>query len=353
MKKDSNILICYNAPYSLFTVYNGKPEDGKGKYVDSSETSLVEGITQIKSALSKYYTNVEALALDSNLERTIQKINYYSPDIIYNFVESIDGVASHEFCTAGLFELLEYEFTGNKPITLGNCLNKGRAKKILNSSGIKVPKSVILSLDKRDSLNNFNLQYPVILKLLNEDASIGISEFSVVNSEDQLFKHINFLFDTYSQDIIVEEYIDGREINAAVLGNEVLPLSEIIFDGLPEGLPKIVTYEGKWYEESIYYKYTKPNCPADIDKEIKKKIEETALKAFKALDCRDYARVDIRLDKNNNPYVIEVNPNPDISIDSGFARAAKAAGITYDNLLITIAEFALTRKKYDTQIKAG
>ncbi|HZW40018.1 MAG TPA: ATP-grasp domain-containing protein [Ignavibacteriaceae bacterium] len=353
MKKDAKILICYNSPFSLFTVYNGKPENEDSIFIDSSETSLVNGIAKIKSLLSSHYTNVEAVALDSNIGQTIKKVNDYSPDIIFNFVESIDGIASHEFCTAGLFELLGYEFTGNQPISLGNCLNKGRAKKILNSSGIKVPKAIILSLDERDSINNFNLHYPVILKLLNEDASIGISEFSVIHNEEQLVKQVEFLFDTYKQDIIAEEYIDGREINAAVLGGKVLPLSEIIFEGLPEGLPKIVTYEGKWYEESIYYKYTKPNCPADIPKEIKIKIEETALKAYRALDCRDYARVDIRLDRNNNPYVIEVNPNPDISIDSGFARAAKASGLNYDKLLVTLAEFALNRKKYDTQTKAG
>ena len=145
----------------------------------------------------------------------------------------------------------------------------------------------------------------------------------------------------------------GRELNCAVLGGKPLPISEIDFTGLPEGLPKIVTYDGKWMEDSVYYENTKPVCPAELNEDLKKNIEEIALQAFEAMNCRDYARVDIRLDKNNNPFVIEVNPNPDISTDSGFVRAAAAAGISYSGLLSTIAEFALNRKKNDSQIKAG
>jgi D-alanine-D-alanine ligase len=174
-----------------------------------------------------------------------------------------------------------------------------------------------------------------------------------VKNLDSLNNHIQFLKSTYRQDILVEEYIDGRELNIAVLGDRTLPVSEIKFDGLPKGLPKIVTYDGKWIADSVYYENTKPSCPAMLDPDLKIEIEKTALLAFKAMECRDYARVDIRLNKKNVPFVIEVNPNPDISMDSGFARAAAAADINYSNLLFTIAGFALARKNYDTKIKAG
>ena len=169
----------------------------------------------------------------------------------------------------------------------------------------------------------------------------------------QLNNHLEFLFKMYKQEVIAEGYIEGRELNVAILGNKVLPISEIKFDGLPENLPKIVTYDGKWIAESVYYENTKPQCPAVIDSSTKGIIEELALKAFKSMNCRDYARVDIRLSKENVPYVIEINPNPDISMDSGFARAAAASGISYPGLLNTIAGFALSRKSYDTKIKAG
>jgi len=138
-----------------------------------------------------------------------------------------------------------------------------------------------------------------------------------------------------------------------VLGRTILPVSEIIFSGLPDKLPKIVTYDGKWMQDSVYFKYTIPECPASLNKRLLKKVEEISLAAFDAMNCRDYARVDLRLDKNNEPFVIEVNPNPDISTDSGFARAAKAAGIEYPELLLRISQLALSRKKSDTQVKAG
>ena len=139
----------------------------------------------------------------------------------------------------------------------------------------------------------------------------------------------------------------------AILGRTVLPVSEIIFKGLPVNLPKIVTYDGKWMKDSTYYRHTNPRCPARLNKRTLKKVEEIALAAFDAINCRDYARVDLRLDKNNKPYVIEVNPNPDISTDSGFARAASAAGIGYPELLFRISQLALSRRKSDTQVKAG
>jgi D-alanine-D-alanine ligase len=122
---------------------------------------------------------------------------------------------------------------------------------------------------------------------------------------------------------------------------------------LPDGLPKIVTYDGKWMEDSVYYNHTVPKCPAELGNKIKKEIEDTALSAYEALNCRDYARIDIRLSEKGIPFVIEVNPNPDISTDSGFARAAAAAGISHRELLYTIASFANARKKNDSQNKAS
>jgi len=190
------------------------------------------------------------------------------------------------------------------------------------------------------------------MKLDEEDASIGISEYSVVNNFNELLKHYRFLSKTYNKKILIEEYIDGREINVAILDGKVLPLSEIDFTGLPKSLPKIVTYEGKWIEGSEYYNYTKPVCPAIIKETIRKRIEKIALQSYKVMNCRDYARVDIRLNKENVPFVIEINPNPDISIDSGFARAANAAGISYNELLKTITSFALKRKINDSLNKA-
>ena len=329
MKTNAKILICYNSPVSIFSVYSGKPTKDHNSQNDLSEIAFSDEIEVTKKSLKKYFTTVKALAIDKNVERNIKNISSFNPDAIFNFVESVEGIASYEYCMAGLYQLLDYRFTGNIPSCLGNCLNKSRTKHILRSMNIETPKFLTIGRNQNFRESEFKLRFPVILKLINEDASIGISELSVVHNIEGLRKQLRFLKRTYNQEIIIEEYIDGRELNVAILGNQVLPISEIQFSTLPEGLPKIVTYEGKWMENSVYYDNTKPRCPAKLDQKTKKKVEEIALRTFEAMNCRDYARVDIRLDKNKNPYVIEVNPNPDISTDSGFVRAASAAGISY------------------------
>jgi D-alanine-D-alanine ligase len=358
MKINAKILICYNSPVSIFPVYNGKPVKKGLSSDDLSENGFSKEIHSIKEKLLKFFRHVYTLAIDRNIEHTIKQINKFSPDVIFNFVEAVEGISSYEYCMAGVFQLLGVEFTGNLPACLGNCLNKARTKNILKSFGIPTPGYITVKPKEKITEDQFNLPFPVILKLLNEDASIGISEFSVVKNFAQLKKQLNFLHRTYKQEVIIEEYIDGRELNVAILNNKVLPVSEIKFTGLPEDLPKIVTYDGKWIANSVYYDNTKPQCPAKLNQKIKNKIEKAALSAFEALNCRDYARVDIRLN-SNVPYVVEVNPNPDISFDSGFARAASAAGISHQELLFKISNQALVRhyemnkRKYDTENKAG
>jgi D-alanine-D-alanine ligase len=354
MNENAKILICYNAPVSVFSVYNGKRRDKETKDIDLSEKSFIKELNRINKSLSRYFKSVDSLAVDRDVQKTINKINAFDPDVIFNFVESVEGISSYEWCMTGLFQLLGYEFTGSAPIALGNCLQKDRTKSILKSEKINTPASIVLKQKSRFRSKDIELKYPIILKLNSEDASIGISEFSVVNNYSELRKQFFFLNETYKQDVILEEYIIGRELNVAILGGKVLPISEIKFNNLPSGLPKIVTYDGKWIEGSVYYNNTNPVVPAKLSDRLRKKIERTALTAYEALNCRDYARVDIRLNKNGVPFVIEVNPNPDISSDSGFARAAAANGINHGQLLYRIANFALNRKrKNDSKAKAG
>lgn len=352
MKKNAKILICYNAPVSVYSIYNGKPDSDKSATIDLSEYSFADQINNIKEILSEDFSVVESFAVDRNIRNFINKLKEFNPDTVVNFIEAVEGITNYEYCMAGLFEIMNIQFTGNTSITLGNCLNKERTKIILTSYGILTPRFQILETDQKVTPKSIKLNFPLIMKLDEEDASIGISEFSVVKNFKELQKHYKFLSDTYKKRILIEEYIEGREINVAILNDQVLPLSEIDFTGLPEELPKIVTYEGKWIENSEYYKFTKPVCPAKLNKNIKSKIEKIALQSYNIMNCRDYARVDIRLTRNNIPYVIEVNPNPDISPDSGFVRAANAAGISYNELLKKIVSFALERKQNDSFTKA-
>lgn len=349
MNFDRKVLICFNEPMRYYNNYLGKEISNEAENIDLSESDFLKQIDNIKKVLSKQFIGVETLSVNSDVRSAIKKIVNYSPDVILNFVESIEGVSNLESYIAGVFDLLGVPYTGNNPISLGNCLIKSRTKQILNSHGIKTPRHFISKLNHYPTPKELLLRYPAILKLVREDASIGISEFSVVNNQNDLKERLNYLFSTYNQDVIIEEYIEGRELNVAVLGDQILPISEIRFDGLPEELPKIITYEAKWSPSSVYYKHTTPKCPAVLDKKLRIKIEQMALDAYKALECRDYARVDIRLSQKNIPYVIEVNPNPDISPDSGFVRSAAAAGINYEELLFILTNRALQRIPYDSQ----
>ena len=144
----------------------------------------------------------------------------------------------------------------------------------------------------------------------------------------------------------MEEYIEGRELNVAIIGNKqpmLLPISEIDFSKLPSGYPKIVTYNAKWVEGTPEYDGTVGTCPAQLDPAVEQRVREIALRSYQLMEIRDYARVDIRLDASNSPFVLEVNPNPDISCDAGFARSARTAGLTFDDMIVRIVETALER----------
>lgn len=350
MIENPSILICYNEPTSLYKNYLGKEIQDEDENIDLSESEFMNILSLITSTLKTSYNNVQTLGFNKNILGIISKINSINPDIIFNFVESIEGNTKYEICVTGMLDILGYNYTGNSSLCLGNCLIKYRTKQLLEFSGIKTPGYCVQKYGIKINEKDLRFGYPVMLKLVNEDASIGISENSVVHNFSELNKQLSFLFNNYQQDVLIEEYIEGRELNVSILGGKLLPISEINFNGLPDNLPKIVTYEAKWSPKSIYYKYSNPIIPADLSKNQIKRIENAALKAYDILGCRDYARVDIRLSSKNVPYVIEVNPNPDISPDSGFIRSAESGGIKYEDVLLNLANYALQRKIDDTEI---
>lgn len=339
---DKKILVCFNEPKSIYENYTGKDSASTLK-TDLSEKGFVEQIDSIISIISKEFNDVKGLPVNGNTRSLFNELKTYQPDAILNLIESVDGNSHFESYCAGLFEMLGIQYTGNTGLTLGNCLFKQRTKRILIGSGIPTPKYLVAQYRSKEKLNFEELKFPMMVKLLSEDASIGISENSVVKNMDELYKRMEYLFVNFKQDLLIEEFIDGRELNVSILDNEVLPISEISFKGLSKGLPKIITYEAKWSPESEYYKHTVPVCPAKLSERTVKKVSEIALASFNAMGCRDYARVDIRLSKNNSPYVIEVNPNPDISPDAGFARSAAAAGFSYEMLIKRLVMLAINR----------
>jgi D-alanine-D-alanine ligase len=349
MKEDIKILLAYNQPVSgIYESYDGRRVKSESyNSIDLSEIGVIEEFEAIKESLNQRGYQTETFNLLDNIDELCLRLSTRNYDVVFNLVESVGGKSIKEMFVAGIYELYDVPYTGCSAVTLGLCLNKHYAKLMMKGAGFNVPRWR-LYLNPSTILFDSKPEFPLIVKPSHEDASVGISEQSVVYNENELKEQLEFLYHTLKQSIIVEEYIEGREINSAILGHRekiALPLSEISFETLPDDLPKIVTYDGKWIKDSLYYKNTIPICPAPIEDEFAEKIQKIALEVSNLFGCRDYCRVDFRIDKNNQPYILEVNPNPDISIDAGFTRAAKAYGLSYDELLIQIIDFALERKR--------
>ncbi len=192
------------------------------------------------------------------------------------------------------------------------------------------------------------LKYPLLVKPAFEDASVGIENESIVSSAKELQTRVNYVIRYFDQPVLVEEFIEGRELNVAVLGDtklRVLPISEIDFSRMPDHLYNIVSYQAKWDPKHESYHKTIPKCPANLPKKIEEQAKSIALHAFRVMGCRDYARIDMRFSKDKKLYVLEVNPNPDLTEGAGFMRSAAAAGLSYSQTLKKIILMALRRAK--------
>ncbi len=264
-------------------------------------------------------------------------------DAVFNMCDCIDGHPYSEMSVAALLELLGVPFTGAGMVALGTCMDKARTKAILAARGVPTPRFEVMR--SADQHLNGRLHYPLIAKPLFEDASEGITEDSVVDSEATLRLHVGLLLAKYRKPVLVEEFIDGRELAVSILGTpgKVLAVSEILFDGLPEGSPRICSYEAKWHADSALYRHTVPRCPAELDPVDEETVRRVGLESYRLLGCEGYGRVDLRF-RDEVPYVLEVNPNPDISLDAGFFRAARSAGLNYAGLIEQILAEAVERR---------
>ncbi|HTR82313.1 MAG TPA: ATP-grasp domain-containing protein [Bacteroidota bacterium] len=359
MRKKLHVSVIFNEPTVLtsegrkFISESGTIQEGKAVetarlngLVDMSEVGVVEEREQIQTALGELGYQTSIFNMSNNVEKLLEFLKAEKPDLIFNLVESLGDQSIHEMHVAGIYEILEIPYTGSPTVTLGTCLNKARTKEILSFHGIPTAKFIVCKQLNEIDPDDFALSFPLIVKPAKEDASVGIDNNSIVDSLTALKKRVRYIFQEYDQPAIVEEYIEGRELNVAIIGNGkpiVLPISEIDFSGLPQGYPKIVTYDAKWLNGSVEFEGTKGVCPADLPAAVEARVKELALQAYQVMGCRDYARVDFRLAKNNKPYVLEVNPNPDISDDAGFIRSTTTYGYTFNETIGKIVEYALKR----------
>lgn len=265
-------------------------------------------------------------------------------DLVFNLTESYAGDDTKDMNIAAYLDLLDCPYTGAGPHAMYLAQDKSLAKKIFAFHGIKTPYFATSYRGKLD--HSHDISFPLIVKPTSEDGSIGIDTGSVVESVKELMERIHYIQEEFHSPALIEEYIEGREIYAAILGNEspeVLPLVELDLSKLPKGTPKIAGKEVKWEKETEAYKVTKSAPAEDLDEATTKRLSETALSAYQALKLRDYGRIDMRLAKKGEVFVIEANPNPWLASTAEFAMAAKKAGRSYSQLIAEIVDLARAR----------
>ena len=306
---------------------------------EGAVVGVLDAVSAVRQAVQKLGYEVQTIPLRPPLSITVADLTDVKADIIFNLFEGFDGEPDSEAAVAEVLEQMGTCFTGSPSRALRLSQNKAAEKQILRSQGIPVPDWQVLS---PESLSCFALNFPCIIKPLGEHASHGISADSVVADRDVLSKRIHFIFESYRCQSLVEEFLPGREFCALVVGNEhphLFPIEEIVYT-LPEGKPKILTYAAKWIIEDEYFTGTKTKCPADVSPELSQEIENLTMASFRAVSCRGYARVDMRQDKAGQLFVLEVNPNPDISSEGGARLQAEVGGLDYVSFIHEILSLA-------------
>ncbi len=329
------IVVLHNNDYAHL------PPDDPGYSARADVENAAQGLAD---ALVARGHHAERMGLDlPELPDVLEALHRDPPDVVFNLCESLRADARHESMVPALLDLVGAPYTGSGAITLGLALRKDRTKALLRARGVPTPEGFVV--ESRERLRDCKLTFPLIVKPTREDASVGISSSSVVNDPAALQAAVELVLDGLAQPALVERFVDGREIYVSLLGNrppDALPLHEIDFSGMPEGLPRIVSYSGKWEVGSPEFAGTQPTRCL-IDEQTRLRVVRAAREAFEALELQDYGRVDIRLGKDNVPYVIDVNPNCDLTDGAGFARAAGYGGLDYPTLVERVCLIALER----------
>jgi len=307
-------------------------------------------IAAVESALSHLG---KVVRLEAN-EDFPERLRQARPDIVFNIAEGFHGV-NREAHVPAICEFYGIPYSGSDPFTLTLCLDKARAKETLAFHGIPTPK--FLLVEKLADLYRVaeKLTLPLFVKPVHEGSSKGITDSNLCRDRDQLFRQTEFLLENYRQPVLVEGFLPGKEFTCAVLGNgaeaTVLPLVAMNFESLPEGALPIYSFDAKFVWDRPENPLDIFQCPARITRELQASIERVTLDAFRVLGCRDWARIDVRLDADGKPNVLEVNPLPGILPDpadnSCLPKAARAAGIGYEELIQNCLKYAAARQGVD------
>jgi D-alanine-D-alanine ligase len=318
-------------------------------FQDASEFGILAPVADIEHAL-RDLGECPLVHAAMNGTDLVEFLACERPEVVVNCCESLRGRAALEMSVAAVFDLLGIAYTGSSALTLGIALDKAVSKALFQANGVPTPPFVVARTE--EDIDRVNaLTFPLIVKPVAEDASAGIDNAAVVHDRGALAKRVRFVWSEFAQAALVEEFIDGRELNVSLLADacgdfEMLPISEISFEALPPGVPAIVSYDAKWRADSAAYRATPVTCPADVDATLAERVRTTAVAAARTVNLRDYGRVDMRLRSSDEAiFVLEVNPNPDLSVDAGFMRAARASGRTFAATVEQIVSCAWERAR--------
>ncbi len=305
-------------------------------------------LDQLETAMVSNGHECSRLVVSDSVQPLVSELESRKPDLVFNIAESFAGRSALESNVAALLNLLGLGYTGSSPAGLILAGDKTLTKKVLSFHGILTARFATVFRGSVDWAGD--IDFPLILKPPQEDASLGITQKSIVNDVQELLQTISSLQQEYQGPVLAEEFIDGREFYVGVLGNsdvKALPVMELDFSGYPDDRPKIATWEAKWGddgdEKGAEFDGTRSVFPTDLSEELTLRMQKVAIDAFNALRLRDYARVDLRMNSKEEIYVIEVNPNCYLEKAAEFATAAAKDGLEYRVLVERIVDLARAR----------
>jgi len=312
---------------------------------DVHVATVMEEYAAIVKGLRRAGFRARGVNLADDLRALERLLARNPPDVVFNLVEHFRSDPEHESHVAALLDVHEIPYTGSPPFALSLCRRKGLTKHVLLANGVPTPRYRVLyepSISRRHGLH-----YPLIVKPAREDASAGVERDSVVHDHAALLARLEHTLAEFTGPALVEEFIEGRELHVSVWGNDppaVLPIIEFDFSALPADHPTIISFDAKWNPIEEVFHQVSTICPARISQRARKRVHAAALAAYRVTGCRDYARLDLRLTKGDHPFVLEVNPNPDLTEGVSFMESAEEAGYTFAAALKLIVDAARARR---------
>ena len=297
----------------------------------------------VVTALQKLGHEVKPLGLQDDLSIARQAIKDWEPDIIFNLLEAFDNIVMFDHNIVSFLEMLRMPYTGSNARGLMLARDKSLSKKLMAYHRIPMPEFAVIRRGQKVRISK-RLPFPLIVKSLTEEASLGISQASVVDSEEKLKERVAFIHEHIGTDALVEQFIEGRELYVGVMGNtrlRVFPIWEMQFTKMPNGVHHIATERVKWSVKYQEKHGIQTNELKDVPEDQRQRIQHLCRRVYRALELSGYARIDLRMDKNGKAYVLEANPNPQIARGEDFAESAKRAGLTYEALLQQIVMLGL------------